>query len=319
MTKEELNQRINYCLDENTGIEIYFGMRGGECKKGNFAAAVQDTIKDMFIGVINTKILSDEVVLMNLSTADDRKDVIYQYDLEHKSNIQGSELLQLVAPSDNGIQFFSFDDDKISDIDSLIIKIGNANNDLVIFRKIPAINNYARMAKSFMFGKRGNIFDLQSNEFVKITPGAEFLLIDEEFFILDLKYFEQTTRFHAPIFMAAHNQIGILGGLGFLEDIAPLIAIVDEDITLARKLSKINDNSPTLNMLRNGHLSLPAFIHFTRNHPALNGKFKYSQEGKLSLTTKNHIKYLIKVLNDDYLVSQLTNIAYDSKAKDQIQ
>lgn len=319
MTKEELVQNIAMCLEGHTGIEIYFGMRGGECKKGNFAAAVQDTLIEMFFGVINNKIIAEGINLLDLSTADDRIDAIYRYDLEYEGNIPGCELLQLVAPADNGIPFFSFRDDHISDIESLLIKIGNTDNDLVIFKKIPPINNYARMDRSFIFGKRGDIFDQQNPEFVKITPGVELLLIDGECIIVDLKYFEQTTKFHAPIIRAAQYQIGVLGGLGFLEDLAPLNSIVSANITFARKLSKINENSPTINMLRNGLLSLPAFIQFTRHHPALTGKFKYSQDGKLSLSTKSHIQYLIKVLNDDYLVSQLTNIAYDSRAKDQVE
>lgn len=329
MTKEELNEKINACLSGVTGIEIYFGMNGDQCRKGNFSNMVQDKIKRLFINVINDKVLADGISLLGLSEADDRQNAIFYYDIEtdaeqeeggeQEDHIIGAELLELVASPQNNIQVFSFDQDAISEIESLIIKIGNAEHDMVIYRIIPPINNYARMKNSVLFfGKHENIFDEQDKDFVKISPGVELILVDGEFIITDLTFFEKATRYHEPIKRAARGQISSLNQLGFLENVDFLNSAIEESVSFARKLAKIYNNSPALSMIQNHQLSIDDFIAYTRLNPALADKFTYSEDGKISISTKSHLKFLIKTLNDDYLISELTRIIYDSKAKDRI-
>lgn len=326
MNKQELNEKINACLSSVTGIEIYFGMDGNECRKGNFSNAIQDKIKMMFINVINDRILADRISLLGLSEADDRQDAVFYYDIEieaaqnddQENHIMGAELLESVASPQNGIHVFSFDQDSISDIESLIIKIGNAEHDMVIYRIIPPINNYARMNNPMFFGKRGNIFDEKDKDFVKISPGVELLLVDGVLVIADLKFFEKATRYHEPIKRAARAQIESLNELGFLDSVDFINTAIEGSVSLARKLSKINENSPALAMIRNHQLSIDDFISYTRLNTALADKFIYSEEGKISISTKSHLNFLIKTLNDDYLISELTRIVYDSKSKDRI-
>ncbi|MBA4276933.1 Kiwa anti-phage protein KwaB-like domain-containing protein [Flavobacterium sp.] len=61
-------------------------------------------------------------------------------------------------------------------------------------------------------------------------------------------------------------------------------------------------------------------IDFTKNHPALKGKIKYNTDGSLiNLHTKTAKDLFVKLLNDDFLTSELTKLFYDSLAKDGIE
>ena len=67
------------------------------------------------------------------------------------------------------------------------------------------------------------------------------------------------------------------------------------------------------------NISNDDIINFTKTNPGLRGRFKYSEDGKqIRLDTKTSKNAFIKLLNDDYLRSNLTNQEYDSIAKDRI-
>lgn len=318
MTKDELIQLIQPCIGENSGIEIYFGLENGECRKGNFANAVQGNLKDLFVESLNTKVISEDITLLDLSAADDRKNAIYYYDIQHEGNIQGMEWMYEVCNPQNNIPVFSFDEDGIENIDYFLIKLATVDNQLVIYRNLPSINNYKKQSAKFIWG-RNNIFEEMPNDFLKISPGVEILKIGNEFIVTDMKFFERAFGFHDPIKRAAHTQIIRLATANLLDGVEKLDETVDNDVSIARKLSNLEKNSPVLKIIIDGGISNETFIRFTKTNPALAGKFKYSEhEDKIAVKTKKHIKYLLKVLNDDYLMSELTKNQYDSSAKDPV-
>lgn len=318
MTKEELVEKVQSCIGEGSGIEIYFGLENGECRKGNFANAVQDNLKSIFVESLNGKVISDDISLLNISESDERKNAIYYYDLPHDDGIAGTELMYEVCNPQNNIGFFSFDDDGIENISFFLIKIATVDNQLVIYRNLPSINNYKKQKSNFIWW-HNNIFDEMPNDFLKISPGVELLKIDDDFIIVDMKFFERAYGFHDQIKKSAHAQVVRLATANFLEGIEKLDEEADSDVNIARKLSNIENNAPVLGKIIDNNLAIADFINFTKTHPALTGKFKYSENGdKIAIRTKGHIKFLLKALNDDYLKSELTKIAYDSLAKNKV-
>ncbi|MDL0431300.1 DUF4868 domain-containing protein [Marinobacter sp. TBZ242] len=87
-----------------------------------------------------------------------------------------------------------------------------------------------------------------------------------------------------------------------------------DEISFARKLVKAASKSPVLGQIPNEQV-----ISFTNNHPALKGKFKYSYDGsQINLGTKKSQDLFLKLINDDFLQSELTKLYYESVAKDSI-
>lgn len=76
MTKEELKGIVELSITEETGIEIYLGLKNGELRKANFIDEVQQEIKNVFIDDIKKNIIETEYSIMPLSNADEIKDVI---------------------------------------------------------------------------------------------------------------------------------------------------------------------------------------------------------------------------------------------------
>ena len=111
-----------------------------------------------------------------------------------------------------------------------------------------------------------------------------------------------------------HNRDYTFEQFGILED-ADVLRDSIEDIAFARKLTKLSSNSPVL-----GQIPVPTIIEFTKSYPALTGKLKYSEDGrKIRLDTKASQKLFVKLLKDDFLKSELTNLYYDSLAKNKLE
>ena len=66
-------------------------------------------------------------------------------------------------------------------------------------------------------------------------------------------------------------------------------------------------------------ISKEAIVEFTKNTPELAGKFKYSEDGtQIRLDTKKSKIAFLKLMNDAFLHSELTQQWYDASAKDNI-
>lgn len=88
-----------------------------------------------------------------------------------------------------------------------------------------------------------------------------------------------------------------------------------DDTSFARKLSKVKNASPIFKL----GISKEAIVDFTKNTPELAGKFKYSEDGmQIRLDTKKSKIAFLKLLNDAFLHSELTQQWYDASAKDNI-
>ena len=79
---------ITECIGEDSGIEIYFGLKNSELRKANFLANTQQLTKNIFIEELQTKIINTDLSVVNFSSADERGGVIYQYDLDFTNYMQ---------------------------------------------------------------------------------------------------------------------------------------------------------------------------------------------------------------------------------------
>lgn len=311
MNKQELNTAINNCITANSGIEIFIGLKNGELRKANFLAQTQQEIKDLFIQELKVKVVNSESSVINFSTADERGNAIYQYDLNETDDMQVFDTV-LNAEVKVNIPYFSFDNDGIANMLYFIIVIGSAEHQLALYKQIAQINIYKRNS-GFFVRRSNNEFAKVEDDFLRIIPGVDLFKVNGSIFVVNLKILEKSFNINDVIVASANNQIELIRTAGLIENIESLSNELS-DISFARKLSKIAENSPVL-----GHVNNQQIISFTQNHPALRNVIKYSNDGsKIKLTSKKSKKLFLKLLNDDYLNSDLTNIYYDSLAKDTI-
>ena len=313
MEKQNLEEKLAFLNIEGSVIEIilYGQMNNGDLKMLDIDADDLIQIRTLFLKQLNRVFLEDEnYSIVNLSTTDERANCYFEYDLDIPADFSA---LENVFTLEN-IENFNFRDNDITDISTLIIAIKYGETQISLYKKIYPLEIIGR--SSFLLGRFGHSerFKRFEDKLLRLSPKFQILSIDDVIIVLDLKFIERSLGFADVIKREATLGVDAIEALNILSSIEPLNELIS-DVSFARKLTKIARNSPVLQ----NRISNAKIILFAKNHPALKDKIRYNEDGsKIILDTKVSKNLFIKLLNDDYLTSQLTEMEYDSLAKDSI-
>ena len=317
MNIDEFKEKISSVISSDAvSAEFYFLLDGdgGMTVKSVDIDDIDNTeLGEMFIDAISENILlNDELSLVLLSSADDRKDAVYQYDLDDIP-IQLTHLKTIIE--EDNLSSFDISSDDLSHLEGILILLGNDEKQFAIYKHQYPITLLKRgRGYNLMKPKSGNRFKKLDTDILKINAKFEFIKIDGKYYILDIKTLEKFFGFHDAVKNVAEKGIDNIKETNLVMDCEVFEARL-EDITFSRKLVKSARKSPVLGVIPNTQI-----INFTNIHPALKGKFKYSTDGsQLNLKTKTSQNLFLKLLNNDFLQSELTKRYYDSIAKDNVE
>ncbi len=312
MNKAELNQSLEFLLEKKEEIQIivYAILKNEERpKKLDITANDLPALRDMFIGSIENAILKkEEYSVLPLSTADERGRVFYHYDLDLPEELSQ---LEMVIGNDE-IEVFTFENRELSDISSLIIVLADNEKEVSIYKKISPVEVLSQ-GNGFLFSKSNQRLSTFNEQLLRISYKFQALRVNDEVIILDLESIEKFLGFAEVIKREAQLSIDSIRQLGLVDNIETLEELID-DISFARKLTKVAKDSPVIKK----KIPNDSIIKFAQNHPATK-KLKLSKDGlKILLDTKKSKNLFVKLMNDDYLSSELTKSYYDSLAKNSL-
>lgn len=315
MNTEELKDKLRIIgTMEQIGINIYFLLKSENNKVLKRADIIED-VKTCLINSFKESIMkiadNEDASLINLSSADDRRNAIYKYDLESEPDIfqyfdnissnQNSELNSL----------FEFGVDDLATLEGYYIFLGDYDNHIQIYRKQMPINLFKR-GKIYLIKGHDTQFDSIKEEFLRIDSKIDIFKIDNFVFVNNISILERHYEFKDIIETEATNTISSISSLNILGNIEVLEERVT-DTTFARKLSKISTSSPVFT------LSTDNIMQFVKSHNKLSCEFRYNQDNsQIILDTKKSQDYFIKLMNDDFLHSELTKFDYVTPAKDRL-
>jgi hypothetical protein len=317
MTLDALRTRISDVIsDDACSAEFYFLLEDSKrisIKRADIAQSASDELTRNFIETISSTILlNDELSLLNISSADDRANAIYRYDLpEVPAQLQ--HLASILQRDDFDI--FSFEADDLAHLEGIIIILGHGKKQVALYKhQYPVALLKRDSAFSLVRIRNQNRLVKLEDDVLRINSKFEFMRIGDEYFIVDIKTLERFFGFHDAVRNIATQGIENIDRAQLVVDTAALTARLD-DISFSRKLVRAARDSPVLGVIPN-----PQVIAFVTTHPALRGKFRLSDDGsKLKLDTKVSQNLFLKLLNDDFLQSELTKRYYESLAKDSLE
>lgn len=317
MNITDLKEKISDVLSvENCSAEFYFLIKDGDEINIRFVDIKdedQEELSKSFVNSINNSfLLNDDLSLIPLSSADDRKNAIYEYDIEELPN-ELSHLAEVISNDD--YNSFDFSSDSLANLKGILVLIGDDEKQLSIYKHQYPVALIKKSSGIKILRSSGTSrFEKLNDDILSINPKFEFFCVDGKYYIQDLKALERFFGFHDAVKNVAMEGIENIEESGLIENPGVLSERVD-DISFSRKLVKVARSSPVIGSIPNEQI-----IEFTKTHPALKGKFKYSSdEDQLFLKTKSSQNLFLKLLNDDFLQSELTRRYYDSIAKDGIE
>ncbi|GAB2698571.1 hypothetical protein GCM10027037_23570 [Mucilaginibacter koreensis] len=259
-----------------------------------------DSVREMLVE-------NEELHLMPLSEADERRNAFYSYDLEQP--IDSLNVMKEVLQN-NILEQFRFDHDNLANLEGFIIVIGDEAHRVVLYKKNYPVNILQR--DRFLLVPISNTrFVPAAQDAIVLDKKFDFMLVEDELFVIKLSTLKRSFGYEAAIMGQAQQTIAIIQNIALLADIQPLLDLATQ-LTNAKKLVKVR-RSPVLRVpTANG-------INFIRNHPKLTGRIHFNaDETQISLDTGVSKRLFLKLLNDDYLFSQLTELQYDTIAKDEV-
>lgn len=269
-------------------------------------------VKNSVLNSLESGIIDKEedISLLDLSSCDDRKNVLYKYDLEEYPE-KLNKIISLYETAENeGIINFNFLNDNFKNIKVFLIVIGTVNEKIILFRQNFPINIMSK--DKIMFIEREERLANLDKDILRFDGKYDFFLINSKLFISNLSALEKHYGFEDIIKRKAEECLSKIDTKNLLVS-SDVLKERTAEISFSRKLTKINRDSPVLNL---DNLKV---IKFTKKHPELKTAFKYSLDNtQILLDTIKSQNMFIKLLNDDFLRSELTKIDYTSLAKDVI-
>lgn len=324
MNVQELKSRLETILRiDQIGVNVFFVLKTEDnlfnVKKADIRQDATNTLLTSLIQSISEIVdlidNNENFRVLNLSTADDRSSAIYQYDLDEQPETFGfinevaSHMEAGYFSVDNN-KVFLFNNDRLGNIDGYIIKLGDTDNNILLYRKNYPINVFKQNKIYFVKGDDSQ-FTTMNNDFLRVDAKIDFFRLDDSVFIYNLSVLEKFSDFHQIISAEATNSIEQVDALGLVENIEVLSERVSE-LSFARKLTKISTTSPVFTLPK------AQVISFAQGHRLLATAFRYSENGNIILDTKKSQNLFIRLLNDDFLHSQLSNTDYLTPAKDKL-
>lgn len=299
----------------NCAAEFFFLLKkkdGFVIKRADMNQDVQQELGEEFLTVLRSQVAErNEVSLLDISRADERSNVIYQYDLDPLPE-QLQKLPILLASKID--QTFDFAVDRLIELEAILVLIGNQDAQLVIYKHhYPVTLLQKKTGFSIKRLKNSNRFERLDEDILKISPKFEVFWIGGKCYVLDVPTLARLYGFEEAIKNAAIVAIERVTASALVEDTAVLTARMN-DLSFCRKLARLAKQSPVLGVIKNASI-----IEFVTQHPKLSGKFSLNEDKtKFLLKTKVSQSFFLKLMNDDYLRSLLTRTEYDALAKDNL-
>ncbi len=319
MTSDELKDAVSTVLGQSGSAQLYFVLKVND-KFSLRLADIEDEntepeIRELFEGFLQTSIVSNEdMIVRKLSSADESSNAVYEYDYDEYPD-ELNLFIQFNIKREVGIDRFNFTSDNLSNLFGYIIYIGSMENGIVLFKKHYPISLIKR--DSFLLGAikcRERFEKLPGEDIIRLGGDVQLLRVGETIFVLNIKMLEHNMGFSHLIRREANQTIKNIESLDIIDDIEVLRDML-EVASFARKLAKVRKASPIFKL----GLSRETIIEFTKSTPALAGKFKYNEdETRIRLDTRKSKVEFLKLLNDAYLHSELTQQWYETSAKDNI-
>lgn len=318
MKAKEVKENVFKIVQGKRGIKIFFVLKKESKKIVKIVNIADEQEKndttsgemlDGFCSIVSSTFnnYEDSMEILKLSSADERKNGLYYYDLDELP--EEMKCMKEVVKNSEKFETFNFKDDSLEEVVAFVVIIGDAERNIVLYKQQYAISLLRR--DKYMLAKVPHKDRLAkvNQDIIRVDFNFQFCLLDDIFLVSDIDKMEKICSFHTLIINEAKKSIDMISDVDIVDNIDVLIDEL-ENVTFARKLTRIYKDSKVL-----GNVPNKVIIEFTKKHSYFEKNPLKSSNDKFVLDTKKSKETFVKLMNDDFLKSELTNYEYESLAK----
>ncbi len=258
---------------------------------------VIEDVQNIITESIENSYFAENLEYLNISQiASDKKNVIYT--LDNYKEI-------------DGLNFISFNDEinkpykiEYGDFVSFMIKISNGNDSIYCYQNIfPA--SFIKRNNKIPLIRDGNTFSQTKNNIFVIEKRVDFIILKNKLYVQNWKMLQSKYAFNDYITKTANITLNKVKDCGLLADMTKLVE-ENEKINISKQLMKA-ENSQIFN--------LPRQVLLDKAKTSNTYKKLFDENDDIVVNTNEKVKIFIKLLNDDILISPLTNQEYSVTSK----
>lgn len=318
MNKKQLADQLDFLVapTNEIGLVMYFILKDGDgfaIRKADIAAEARDSLRDQFMKYISSTLVSNnDLHLSDISKADNRKDAVYFFDLSELP--PGLRVMGQLLKSQKA-NLFNFKKDNYQSIFGFVFLLGNETNKIAIYKKQYPFNLLGRDVLVRLIVKdvkaKTRLVEVKE-DILSINEKFDFLQIGDDVVVVNMNTLEKYFGFEDVIRSAAASNLAIIKAANLVVDITPLEEMTT-DLKFARKLMRVKADSAVLG------LPFTRISSFIKQHPSLKKRIRFNEDGtRISLDTKTSKQLFLKLLDDDFLKSELTELLYEAEIKDRL-
>jgi hypothetical protein len=257
-----------------------------------------------------------DYVLRDLTAVDLRQDAIFRYNLVDYPPQLNAFVETLDTPGT--IPDFNHANDQVTALKAIVVVLGNGDESLSIYKHHYPTNTYRRNGFSLLrAGIAQDRFEKLDQDIIRMGHTVDFIYDGADVFVTNFKVLEKFFGFKEAVKADASVKLAVLTARNIIENVSALEDRITTqgDVTFARKVIRAISHSPVLDTVANTQI-----IQFIKQHQSLSKKIKINTaETQIVLDTKTSQNFFMKLLNDDYLKSELTQFEYDADSKDLVE
>lgn len=310
ITKNDLldffqNERLEW-----TNVNLFVKMKNWEENSLKKVQIDQSTANGLYLrysNIIRSKLWED-IMLINVSEYDwENTNALYYFD----TCTYEMEFIKSVSWTIEDL----FSIDEISKIWWFILKIWTVSKYCNIYIPYYPIYLMDRDKWAIIMSNSSQFKEMDSSKIIRFNNQIVFLyyndseLNDEIILSFDFSKIEKNFWYDEVLTNQANSNISLIEDKNLISDIYNLKEYVNNNTALRNKLLKVNANSIVLNKPVE---ELKTFIEW---HSFLKDKCKFDSDWKIDIKSEEKARIFLKIIDDDYLKSDLTDEEYETDKK----
>ncbi len=307
MTKIEFEEYVKKIIETDYafGLSVYACIKNTDdekqLKKFIVTDDLQFSLKNRLVSMIYSTFLDPDVELDAIENISDNRKALYEANLTEDFNptsfIDNAKIVteQYDGKDRNHLLGFCY-------------KL-NYNTDCIwLYQHMYSMAIVGRSKSLLAIIGKDNVYEPLNKDVVSFASNLDMMIIGDKLFTSKIKLLQQQFGFETYIRNEAANTVDYIINMNLITNAEKLLAFTGkEKLTNAKKMMKAQ-RSPVLQMEKN------ALISQIKRHARYSKLIKIEND-KIVTDTEKDVNAFIKMLNDDIVRSDLTNVEYDSSAK----
>lgn len=305
MSKDELRNTYNTLFQSELecGVNVYAFLQEENNRVLKKIITLEDIdrrIKEIIKDVIKNQYIDEEIEFEDIANIADDKKAIYM--LLQSDEYRPFELIN------NNETSKSFSDDDIDKLMGFVFKFNINSNTMFVYQQVYVGSRIRKSYNVIHMIMDDDKYDLFEKSLLRIDKRAEIIILGEQLYVKNINLLQDKFGFQKYIRHEAESAIEIIERLEIVSDVEKIKSCESSaKLTVSKKLMKIKD-SPVLELDKQTLMNRLSAIDGYKD------KIVFEND-KIRTKTIKDVNILLKMLNDDYVRSELTEKDYDSPVK----